>query len=132
MEMLDENEIEKLTALGCSPIFDCTQHLKCILLDPCAALWCRVGIPRCGHLLDPWCKVGVPRCGHLFDLLTEDLKACGDGFYIKCPGFDRIERHCEFEPAIDAAKWKEKVRLDKVAELESRIKGIELEIKKRG
>jgi hypothetical protein len=130
MEMLDENEIGKLIDLGCTRIFDCTQQLKCVVLDPCRVpFWCdwKLKCPavwKCTAIF--WCN------GPLFDHLTEGLKACGDEFYIKCPGFDRIERYCEFEPAIDAVKWKEQVQLDKVAKLEARIQELELVIKKKG
>jgi hypothetical protein len=63
-------------------------------------------------------------------ILTEGLKACGGEFYVKCPGFERLERVCDFEPAIEAAKWKEKVQLDRIAQLEARVQ--ELELKRKG
>ena len=130
MEMLDENEIGKLIDLGCAPIFDCTQQLKCVTLHHCRVpFWCdwKLRCPvlsKCTAIF--WCD------GPFIDRLTEGLTACGEGFYIKCPGFDRIERVCEFEPAIDAAKWKEHVQVEQVAKLEARIKALELEVKKKG
>ena len=63
-------------------------------------------------------------------ILTEGLMACGGEFYIRCPGFERLERVCDFEPAIEAAKWKEKVQLDRITKLEARVQ--ELELKRKG
>jgi len=74
------------------------------------------------------------RCGCLHYVLgtrlTEALKACGGEFYIRCPGFDDLTRVCDFEPAIDAAKFKEKLQLERIAQLEARVQ--ELELKKKG
>ncbi len=64
--------------------------------------------------------------------LTVDLKTCGETFYNKCSEFHHIERYCEFEPAIEAAKWKERVQLDKVAQLEAKVQELEVALKKRG
>jgi len=68
--------------------------------------------------------------GGLGPPLTEALKACGGEFYVKCPRFERLERVCDFEPAIEAAQWKEKVQLDRIAQLEARVQ--ELEPKRKG
>ena len=55
----------------------------------------------------------IPTEGLMAPILTEGLMACGGEFYLRCPGFERLERVCDFEPAIEAAKWKEKVQLDR-------------------
>jgi hypothetical protein len=125
MEMLDRNEIEQ-AQLSCLSFCPSLQHIPCYTaLFHCGAALVHQCYPlHCGKPF--WCD------GVLWSNLTDDLKACGEGFYIKCPGFDRIERYCEFEPAIDAAKWKEKMDLDKVAKLEARIQELELKVKTKG
>ena len=67
-----------------------------------------------------------PKCKDFDVRLTQSLMACGGEFYGKCPAFDRLERVCWFEPAIEAAKWKEKIQLDRIAQLEARVKELEL------
>lgn len=42
------------------------------------------------------------------------------------PAFDRLERVCWFEPVLEAAKWKETIQLDRIAQLEARVKELEL------
>ena len=74
------------------------------------------------------------RCGCLHYVLgtrlTEALKACGEEFYIRCPEFDDLARVSDFEPAIDAAKFKKKLQLERIAQLEARVQ--ELELKRKG
>ena len=109
METLDRNTMEELTG-SMGPIPACGDAMTAT-----AAKWSKT-IPPC-HC-DLWLY------------LTEGLKACSEGFYVRCPGFERIERVCDFEPAIEAANWKEKVQLDRIAQLEARVQ--ELEIKRKG
>ncbi len=145
METLDQNAMEKLsqsiTACGvtfyhhciydsfqppdCPPVLCTYLHhcppVACGTLNPCPTL--------CRYLcLEHGC-LPLYRCQPEFYLkLTEGLKACGGDFYNKCPGFDRIEKVCEFEPAIDASKLKEQVQLERIAKLEAQVK--ELQAKK--
>jgi hypothetical protein len=121
MEILEQNEIEKQMQLQkCDPLY------RCLLL---------------GHQCNPWifnpcrylhCGVILSCNGPFIHKITDNLKACGEGFYIKCPGFDDIGRVCDFEPAIDAAKWKEKVTVAKIEQLEAKVKELEVALKKRG
>jgi hypothetical protein len=123
MQTLDQSATEELaTNLGQGGvIFSCGTALNAI--KNCdGGMWCQVS-----GSLHPWCGgLGIP------PHLTEGLKACGEGFYAKCPGFERIEKYCEFEPAIEAAKFKEQAQLDKIAQLESRVQELEVALKKRG
>lgn len=111
MEILDKNEIKKLVKIGCTPIFDCSQQLKCWVLNKCNVIL----------------KCDGPFLHHL----TEDLNTCGEGFFVKCPGFDRMGQLCEFQPAFDAAKWKEKINLEKIIKLEAKVQELELAFKKK-
>ena len=100
------------------PLLDTIKKLKCacVTYQDCA----------CVHnVLGP-----IPTEGLMAPILTEGLMACGGEFYLRCPGFERLERVCDFEPAIEAAKWKEKVQLDRIAQLEARVQ--ELELKRKG
>ncbi len=130
MEMLDENEIE-LTVAACGEklverAMQASPHICGIKVY---TSWCGVK-----HLCSPlatWECHGILTCnGPFIHSLHEGLKACGDAFYVKCPGFERIERYCDFEPAIDAAKWKDQVQVEKIAKLEARIQELELKISK--
>jgi hypothetical protein len=67
---------------------------------------------------------------HFTAQLAESLKACGDEFYDRCPGFERLGQMCEFEPALEAARHKEQALQDRIKVLESRVQ--ELELKKKG
>ena len=91
----------------------------CELAAPC---WCHTGTKCLALVIPPFCK---PPEG-----LIAGLKACSGEFYARCPGFERIERYCEFEPAIEAAKFKEQVQLERIAKLEARVQ--ELELRKQG
>jgi hypothetical protein len=67
-----------------------------------------------------WC---VPR---FYPSLVPGLTACAQGFWEKCTGFEEVARTCEFEPALNAAKWKEQVQLERIAKLEARVQELEL------
>jgi hypothetical protein len=137
MEMLDKNELDDGSP-QCISLWQCDAlaSLRCGWLEQA-----REFFRKCGDQLRHgcwlvWCPQFCPadRCvpGGFMLKLTENLKACGDGFYIKCPGFERMEKYCEFEPAIEAAKWKEKMDLEKVAKLEARVQELEVALKKKG
>jgi hypothetical protein len=123
METLDRNAMEELARSGqlcngavvvyCPPALSPSCHSDALILKPPPIL--------CACNVRPWWA---------FEMLTEGLKACGGEFYDRCPGFERLERVCKFEPAIEAAKLKEQVQLDRIAKLEARVQ--ELELKKRG
>jgi hypothetical protein len=66
----------------------------------------------------------------LAEALTPGLKACAQGFWEGCTGFEEVARTCEFEPALDAAKWKEHVQLERIAKLEARVQELELHTEK--
>jgi hypothetical protein len=131
MEMLNENEMAKLASLGCQPVFDCTDQLHCLVLGRCVTWMLRCGpVFRCLDL--NWCRWLNTCDGRLYQELTDKLTACGEGFYIKCPGFDDLGKVCEFEPAFDATKWREQIQLDKVAKLEAKVQELEVALKKKG
>jgi hypothetical protein len=65
-------------------------------------------------------------------VINENLTACGEGFFIKCPAFDKLGQVCDFEPAFDAAKLKEQVHADRITQLESQVKELQVALKKRG
>lgn len=78
-----------------------------------------------------WCQVkGSFGPNPILPRLAESLKACGGEFYVKCPAFDELGRVCDFEPAIDAAKWKEQIQLDRIAKLETKVQELELKLKR--
>jgi hypothetical protein len=128
METLDPN-VAKTLELACTKVL-------CLDMGPGVLPACgdRLHQMSCPSLVcQPVCQCLGPLCKCLTGLtrdLAEGLKACSGEFYTRCPGFERIEKYCEFEPAIEAAKFKEQAQLDRIAKLEARVQ--ELELKKRG
>lgn len=137
METLDKNAMEEVakSVKACSGPFyhncmyntfeppEC-QPVKC--LDLCRPL-CAFCPPL--HHCPPVCH--WLRCdGHLYESLNESLKACAAGFYAGCEALDRIEKYCEFEPAIEAARFKEQAHLDRIAKLEAKVQELELKLKR--
>jgi hypothetical protein len=123
MQTLDQSATEELaTNLGQGGVIPyCgTALLNALKCD--GGMWCQVS----GSLYSCGCLGGYR------PYLTEGLKACAAEFYNRCPGFERVEKYCEFEPAIEAAKFKEQAQLDKIAQLESRVQELEVALKKRG
>ncbi len=143
MEILEENEVAKLVSLGCQPVFDCTQQLHpctklvycpdlsscsvlCSTLHPCTTLKC---IPLCS-LFD--CGTILKCDGPFIQHVTDDLTACGDEFYNRCSKFADIGEDCQkFGPALDATKLKEKITLEKISKLESKVEELEASLKKK-
>ena len=120
MEILEANAMAELAnkVQLCADTF----HRHC---STATALRC-LDLHYCLHLcrLPFWCNGPLYR-------LSDDLKACGSGFYVKCPGFERIGQYWpEFDPAVEAAKFKEQAQLDRIAKLEAQVK--ELELKRKG
>ncbi len=103
-----------------------------VMPPPCApVIPCQLGPYPCGP--NVYCgQFGIPtgQAGALFQKLTEGLKACGGEFYNRCPAFDDMARVCDFEPAFEAAKWKEQVLLERVKVLESKVQQLETHLKK--
>jgi hypothetical protein len=116
MDVLEENEIPKLMKLGCQTVFDCTQQLKCYGLHGCKLLVSCVLLDTCGRLLSH---------------LDETLITCGGQFYNHCPGFGHGPP-CDFLPYNDWGKWKEKVNAEKIFQLETKVKELEVALKKKG
>jgi len=121
MEPIEVNELAYLVKQmeACDgPLLHTIKKLKCacVTYQDCTCVHNVLGPIRTEGLMAP--------------ILTEGLMACGGEFYIRCPGFERLERVCDFEPAFEAAKWKEKVQLDRIAQLEARVQ--ELELKRKG
>jgi len=130
MEMLEQNEIEKLARLGCDPIFD-MRSVYPTNVRPCGIQYTYSHLHGC---LEDWCKASffVRICdGKLVEHLTTVLTACGGEFYIRCPGFEQIEKYWpEFDPAVEAAKLKEQALHERIKALESKVQ--ELDLKKKG
>jgi len=110
METLDKNELEKYLTSPINPV-----HCN--------------SLPNCPSELYHPIKNCFP---WLWVKLNTVLTACGEGFYVKCPEFDQLAKVCDFEPAFEAAKWKEKVHLDRLTQLESQVKELQISLKKKG
>jgi hypothetical protein len=78
------------------------------------------------HINDPIFRCGKP----FFDILEKSLIACGPGFFIQCPGFERIAPLCPFDPAWEAFEWKQKIAIERIDQLEVQIKEIQAKLHK--
>ncbi len=89
---------------------------------------------KCLPKLRPICTeyIRYPECPPLGDKLNTVLTACGGEFYVKCPEFDQLGKVCDFEPAFEAAKLKDKVQQDRFTQLESQVKELQIALKKKG
>ena len=121
MEILETNAMEELANKVQLCAYPFQTHCSITVFHSCLDLgWCRSLFCR----LPFWCN-GPLR------ILSDGLKACSSAFYIKCPGFERIDQYWpEFDPAIEAVKFKEQAQLDRIARLEAQVK--ELELKRKG
>ena len=129
METIDRNAIEELAGS--------IQKAGIALQKLCISSALGYELPKCATPALDLCLCLGPKvmgpclCFKGLAQLTEDLKDCGGAFYNLCPKFASLERVWpDFEPAIEAAKWKEKVQLDRIAQLEARVQ--ELELKRKG
>ncbi len=129
MQVLEQNEIDKLIGLGCDPTLDlasvcrpykmtCGNQYYCSLLDCriqylCHNLGCKALDYGCGS---------IAKCdGPLVQRLTDGLTACGDGFLHKCSNFGEIEQDW---PELDA-KLKEQMLLDRISKLEAKVERLD-------
>jgi hypothetical protein len=115
MEILDKNAMDELVNKVQLCDYPFSVHCLRLAILPCHE--------HCKHLFHP-CNIQF-WCRNTFRSLVEELKACGSAFYVRCPGFDRIEKEWpEFDPAVEAAELKEKTLLDRIAKLEAQVKEI--------
>jgi hypothetical protein len=89
-------------------------------------------LQHCGANLRPVCTEQNPCWPHFYRTISPMITACGEEFYIKCPEFDQLGKVCDFEPAFEAAKLKDKVQQDRLTQLESQVKELMISLKKKG
>lgn len=91
----------------------------CPVIDCGVPLWC-----RCGYQI-----VGPPIQLDFLKVITDDLAACGDGFYQGCSKFGEIVGPVcpRFDPVERIKDWRIRVRLD---ELQAKVKELETKLAK--